>query len=274
MKKYFLLFSFIISLVFYPMHAQDTVYKLEKGKNYKYLHEIKTEISQEMPGQTMTFTADGTITNVLSVLDILSNGNFQCKLTIEDAIIMVESSQGTQTMGKDLVGVAMNLEIDPYGKITQKDSVPKGVNPQSMQLLSRAQNMLPSLSGMKGKTLQVGENWTDERTDTVSINGMLVTESKTKYTIKEKTKVSDYECFKIEMEGTMDMSGTMSQGGNDLSISGSGTLKGTSFFAPKEGMFIQGTSETMTDQTITLLSDASMRIPVTMHATMKIELVK
>ena len=255
------------------VRAQDTpaIYKFEKGKTYKYLQELKVDITQELPGQTMNITVDGTVTSSMNILDVLSTGNFKCKTTIDNALVMVESPQGTQTMGKELAGKAFDLEIKQNGETIKDDSLLKGIDPQDMQVVSRVLSLLPKLSD---NVLSIGTKWTIEKTDTTKANGNMVTKSKTIYTVKEKKQVDAYDCFLVEIIGDSETSGTMQQGGMDLNVNGEGKTQGTMLFAVKEGLVIQMTGDDNSEQTITVPSQQNMRIPMTQHSTIKLELLK
>ncbi len=269
MKSILLSLSLIL-LLSAASAQQGPVYKMEKGKPYKYLQEIKSDISQEMMGQTMNVTVDGTVTSTLTVTEVLPDGNWKCVNKIENALVMIESPQGPQTLGNDLAGKEIGVTMKPNGEIVARDSMPAGINPQNMQIITRVQQILPKLSS---QPLAVGTSWTEDQTDTTEGRGTMINKSSIKYTVAEKKAMNDYDCFLINFEGTQSTNGTVSQQGMDITISGDGTLKGTLYFAEKEGLLVQYTTESNNDQTASIPSN-NMRIPMTMHMTLKTELAK
>lgn len=272
MKRIMLAISILVCSL--QLHAQDAIYKLEKGKAYKYLTEMTVAINQEVMGQTMNISVDGTLTNTLTVTDVLPNGNYQVNNGIESALITVEMPQGTQTIGNDLVGKIFKSELTPSGVVVSKDTLPKDINPQNAQIMHRVYETLPDISGAKGQKLAVGTSWSVTKSDTVEARGKMIRDSKAKYTVAEVTKLNEYDCVKINVEESTESNGTMSQQGMELTVSGSGSSKGVYYFAQNEGIFLKGEIEQNEEQTIMVPSQGNMRIPVTQATTMKIELVK
>lgn len=255
------------------MNAQEVpgVYKLVKGKSYKYLIEIKVNENREAMGQTINITVDGTITNKINIVDILPSGNFLCQNLIENALIMIETPQGPQIIGKELSGKSFLTEMTPTGDVIERDTISKIFTPENAQIVSTIKEVFPNLNGT---TLTIGSSWTKEKSDTTSSMGSIIENSKTIYTVKEKKMVDNNECLSIEVTGTNENSGTITQGGNDIHISGEGNAKGTFLFVINEGLFTLMQVDHHLEQTITIPSQGNMRIPSTRDKNIKVELVK
>lgn len=270
MKHLLLSLSLLIAASSASAQEYLAAYKFEKGKSYKYVQETKTEMTQEFSGQTMNMTIDGTMTTSMLINDILPNGNFKVKNTIESAIIMMESQMGNQVMGKDFVGKSFEFELKPDGYTIKSDSMFKDAKPQEMQVLEKAVEFLPKLSG---STVELGSKWEVESVDTVG-NGQFVQKSKTTYVVKEKKNLDGIDCLIIDADRKQEISGSGSQGGAEFNISGEGKIKTTITFAIAERMVTLVNVDATEEQIITVPSQGNMRIPITTHSVSKIELAK
>ncbi len=269
--KHLLSALLLVALVASTGQAQDKVYRYEKGKEYKYILEETGMTIQEVQGQSMTSNNETMISTLMTINDVLENGNMAATVKIENALIVVESGNGTQTLGSDFAGKSVNYVFDPLGDVVDVDTNSmKGIDGPVAGSLMRMSDLLPKLDASK---LSEGSSWETTRQDTAGRG-----ESKTyittnsSYKVTGKKELKGFDCLVISAESEAEIEGKMVRGDQEMTIQGTQESKGTIMYAPAAGVLVEMSMETTGDQVIVVTS-MNMRIPVTSNSTSKVELL-
>jgi hypothetical protein len=265
------IFTSIFLLLFaVGLHAQEAAYRYTQGQEYKYLLEQTGMRIQEVQGQTSNISSESTISALLTSLETLENGHQRLQLTVENALMITETPQGSQTTGTDLSGKSIIFEIDATGDVADVDTAIKLLDEEAIGILSGMTNILPKLDASK---LSDGSKWEVTRSDTAGEGeSRQITESETSYTITGRKEVKGFECFEISIVTNSDIEGKRVQGDNEWSINGEREMKATLYHAIKEGILVSLEAETNGD-IVVLISGNNMRIPITSNEVAKITLV-
>jgi hypothetical protein len=268
--KHILATLLLIAVMASAAQAQERVYRYEKGKEYKYILEETTMTLQEVQGQTMTSNIEALISNILSIEDVDAQGNITATTKIDNALVIIESGDNTQTLGGDLAGKSVSYTFDHLGKVLSVDTaLLREMDNQAAQYLKQTTSTLPKLNAEK---LSVGSSWKTSRIDTSGQGeSRMITKTNSSYSVKGKKKVKSFECLEIAVESKSDISGKMVRGDQEMTIKGDRNSKGFIYYAPAQGLLVEVSTETTGDQVI-VLSGMNMRIPVSTSATSKLEL--
>ncbi len=243
------------------------VYHFEKDKEYRYITDFKSDINQEMQGQTMNITSEGTVAYVVKLDEVLPDNNFRMNITVENAIVTVETPQGTQNLGKDLAGLKMGFVMQPNGVIIERDSVKTSENPFMGQIVRGLEQVFPEMPTEK---ISEGYEWKEEKNDTTAKG--LTTTRKIEYSVTGVKENNGRKCLEITFKGEVSIEGEMTQGGMDLSIDGDGEVSGKMYYDYENHIISAIDSETVMDQLIQSPSNPQMRIPMLTNTTVKMEL--
>lgn len=170
MKHLVWVFYFFVVLQTSFSQEIKALYHYEVGRSYRYSQEIKSDIEQEVQGQTMNANVDGQVVVSMFVESMLGEQSYSCKNTIEYALVKFNSPFGNQTLGEKLKGHSVSIEIQRNGKVKKRDST-EMKNSQLSMITSRAEEFLPLLNG---GLLTVGSTWTEESTDTLKSRGSVI----------------------------------------------------------------------------------------------------
>ena len=97
----------------------------------------------------------------------------------------------------------------------------------------------------------LGDTWKYATPDTISAQGMsLITKPDMLFKVVGTEKVKGYDCLKITFEGAGTVYGTGSRQGMEMVIDGTTKSKGTTYFAPKEGLLVSVETESTSDMNI------------------------
>lgn len=262
----------LVALVASTGQAQDKLYRYEKGKDYRYILEETGMTIQEVQGQSMTSNNESMVSTVISITDVLENGNMAATAKIENALIVIEANNNTQTLGNDFAGKSVNYVFDPMGDVVDVDTnSTKSLDGPAANILQRITDLLPKLDLAQ---LTEGGSWTRTRQDTSGRgDAKTYVTTNSSFKVTGKKKVGNYECLMIATESEAKVEGTMIRGDQEMNINGTQEAKGTIYYAPAEGLLVEINMETTSDQVI-VVSSMNMRVPVTSNATMKLELAQ
>jgi hypothetical protein len=251
--------------------AQKAAYRLKSGQEYKYLIESKSDAVQEMGGQTQSSSTETTIKISLTIAKVLENGNMQGTLKIENALILLESDQGSKSFGNEASGKSMKLTMNGKGEIVDRDTSTKDQTAESMQVFAQISQLFPRIDGDK---LSEGSKWEVSDIDTTDFGGpdnMIFEKHTSKYSVAGKESKEGRNCYKIDLVKDSDVDGKMARGGQDLTVKGEKHLKGTFYHAIDEGILVAFEATTDVDQTVSL-SGMSTKIPITTKTSLKVTL--
>jgi len=251
--------------------AQDAVYRYEKGKEYKYFAEMKSEMIQEHMGQTVNVTIEGTSSFAVLVDNILENGDMHVTQVIDNALLIIESPQDTKTFGSDLAGKTFGFTMKNNGEIVEKDSIEESGKSESKDIVRQLQGMFEKFEAGK---LIVGSEWEAVRIDTSGTGeeDEIIAEKTTLYKVVGTETKMDRECLHIALVTESELEGTMVRGGQEFLLIGEQKIKGTIYYDQKEGIILESSEEQSSESTI---SDpgGSMKVLLTAITTSKLEFI-
>jgi hypothetical protein len=227
----------------------------------------------EVMGQAMDTHTTGTNTFTFKAAGS-KDKNFLLGVKIDDVAVTVTSSaQGdlspdmTSVKGKsfDMVLSPLGLEVD----VTGAEAISYDMSGETRNLGSAFKTFFPDLAG---KPVKIGESWPssssiEEKTGSMNIRVDLQNVN----TLAGFETVDGLECAKISSDVTGTISGTGSQGGADMTFSGTSKGKDVWYFAVKEGIYVKGTTESTTQMSIDI-SAAGMTIPMNMTSKSEVKL--
>lgn len=254
----------------FPSLAQDKItlsYKPEKGKAYRYIQDNLIETTQEMGGQEMKFNTDGHAVLKYEIEDVNAEGNFTVVYSYE------EYKMHAKGMGRDTVMDMKNMldkktrtELNKLGKVIREitgDSSKASKGLSSMNLSGGANfQILPD------HPVSIGEKWNRTSSDTTNADeSKMVYRRNIDYTLVGKETKGKYECLKVELKGSIELTGKMKQMNMDMAMEGGGETTGTFWFDPNSGMMVEEVNNTTLEMTLALTGQAQMTIPVTQKMT-------
>ena len=125
------------------------------------------------------------------------------------------------------------------------------------------------------KEMAVGGTWEQTRPDTSSMRGMkIVTKPKVTFKVLSKEQFGGYDCLKISLDGTASIYGTGSQQGMEMVVDGKTKMKGTLYFAPKEGLLVSVQQSSTSDTNISGTGEQMFSATQSTTSLSKAELVK
>jgi hypothetical protein len=237
------------------------VYKMEKGKVYRYVSENSYSATQEMMGNEMTVTGDSRSIIRYETEDVAASGNLTMIVSLE------ESSVHTNMMGRDttikttdLLGKKVRQEFSPAGKVLSQiklDSTGgKGAGLSGRMLGDNDLILLPD------KPVAVGEKWTVAGADTTKSEGNeTITTYSSDYELVGKEVKNGHECLKLTYKKIYEITGKLQQMGMDMFMEGEGDAAGTYWFDVIQGLLIADESTVNQDITMAITGQTQMTIP-------------
>lgn len=251
--------------------AQNQAYTFKAATPYKYLLENKSDVIQEMMGNTSSVTTETTLGTTITLKEQKADGLMDLVCTVDNAILIVESDQGMKTMGTSLAGKSFWFTMKGDGDVTDADTTLGNYAQDGAQMVSELWQMLPLLEREK---LALGSSWDYNRSDTLNRGGgSIIRKKETEYSVKGTKSHKGHTCLEITFEGETSAKGKGEQGGQEFNISGSSKEKGTILFDVEQGVLVEMTTEETGDQTISLTGGQSMKVNITQNGTSKLELV-
>ncbi len=270
MKRFALLTTLILLTTAHLASAQTAAYKFTPAKDYKYLVEMKSNSMTEYGGETMATSLDGTVSLVIRMESTNPDGSMKGAITIDNALFMRESPQGTETVGAALAGKKFALTIEGDGSVTDIDTSVVIEDEKAEAFIGQILRFLPHFDA---KDLSVGSHWTRTSEDTLSEGtDPIIQKSEGEYKVVGTKTVKGFECLEISYERTSTLKGTASRGGQDIFVNGEDHTKGTMFFAAREGILVSVTNEGSGEQNQSVPSQ-SVQIQTASTKSGKIELV-
>jgi hypothetical protein len=262
---------FICAIMTYGLaNAQEAAYRFEKGKEYKYLIEQTNMQLQELPGQSVTINSELTMSVVYTMLDLLDNGNLRMQATIESALMINESPNGTQTLGADMAGKSVIFELGGDGQLVEVDSSIRDIQSEGVVLLMGTTSVFPRLDASK---ISDGNSWSVTEADTTGEGeGKIIEETERDYKVKGRKTVSGLDCHEITLTSEAKRKGKMIRGDQEMQVSGTREGKATIMYGHGEGVLVSFEAEMNMDQTIFVVAQ-NMRVPITATQNVKIELI-
>jgi hypothetical protein len=121
----------------------------------------------------------------------------------------------------------------------------------------------------------MGDTWKYTNVDTMNAQGMtVITKPDILFKVVGSQKVGAYDCLKITFDGTASLYGTGSRQGMEMVVDGTTKSKGTTFFAPKEGLLVSVDSESSSDMNISGTGEQMFTATQSTKSAQKMKLAK
>jgi len=257
--------------------AQGTTvleYKMAEGRVLQYQLTSSTKEVADVMGQTL----EGE-TKARSDFSLRPKGsrdnNHLLEVTVNDMETTVSSAQGSLSPDMSPVkGKTFDLVLSPLGvevDVSGAEAITFEVAGSTRNIASGFKAFFPDLPG---RPVKVGDSWPSSFTIEDKSSTMTVT-----YTIESVNTLDGFEtvegleCARISSKFTGSMSGSGQLQGMDMALTA--TIKGTdtTYFAPREGIYVRSTSDMVREITATLSGPQNLTIPSTQTTTMEVKLV-
>ena len=239
-------------------------YRMPAGRVLTY--EAKSEQSQvmEVMGQSNDTRTSGT--SVFTVRSKAAKGkDFLLGVTLDSiAVTVANSLQGDMSPDMSAVkGKSFDMVLSPLGSevdVTGAEAITYTISGETHTMASGFKTFFPDVSG---KPAQVGDTWPSSASvEEIAGPVKIKVETRNVNTLEGFETIQGMNCARVATEVTGTLTGTGSQMGMDLSFTG--VIKGHEvwYFAVKEGIYVQATSEMTTQMSIDVPA-AGMTIPAT-----------
>ncbi len=248
-------------------------YKMPAGRALTYQGKSEEAQVMEVMGQTVDTNTSGTNTFTFKAKGP-KDKSFLLGVTIDDiAVNVATSAQGDMSPDMSSVkGKSFDMVLSPLGSeddVSGAEAISYAMAGETRNLGSSFKTFFPDLAE---KPVKIGDTWpssdsVEEKTGSMSIRIDLQNVN----TLVGFETVDGMECAKISSDVTGAVTGTGNQGGMDMTFSGTSKGKAVWYFAVKEGIYVQGNSESTTQMSIDV-SAAGMTIPMTMTSKSEVKL--
>ena len=239
-----------------------------EGDELKYNITLDSTTATEFMGKKMEMPSK---TEIVLTKKVKESDQEASKLDITydsfDMEMNVGGKKVPSNMGKSMAGKTYSMKIARNGEILE----PKGMNAMvGLQGLgSDVKNIFFSLyPKFPDHELKVGESWTQKQDLSHPQVGTLI---ECTYTLTKMEQKGDFNCAVIDYTLSINI-----EGGEEakMSMSGTGTGKGTSYFAFEKGLLVS--SQVEMDITMSIaapLPTGNQEIPTTTHQKIELSLI-
>jgi hypothetical protein len=251
--------------------AQQGTYRYVPGTTYTYLVEHKMDMMQDMMGQTGTVSVEATGSFLYTPDKVQDNGDIHFNVKMDKALILVESPQGSQSLGNELAGKEFGFTMKPNGEVLEPDSSINQFKGQDMQIVGQALRLFPKLDASQ---IKPGNTWQEERLDTTGDGeDKMYSKSVSKYTVLGNKTVKGHDCVEISMQTDTEVEGRMNANGMSLRVDGTNSMTGTMLYDAKNGVLIGMDGKTTGEQHITDPNGSSIKVDISSSGTQKVEFI-
>jgi hypothetical protein len=239
-------------------------YKMPAGQVLRYLEKQESREVGEVMGQTLESVSVDT-----NAYSFRAKGrkeqNYLLGVTIDDKTMSIISVQGD--MSPDLTAVkgkSFDMVLSPLGAevdVSGAEAITYQMVTGTRSVASGFKIFFPDLPA---RPVKIGDSWPSSFSIEEKAGAMTIRfEGQSVNTLEGFEAVDGMACARIAAKLTGSISGSGSQQGADVLFSG--TLKGTDVwhFAPKEGLFVRSTSDSVTEMTVSVTGAQTMTIPTT-----------
>ena len=251
------------SLAFQQEGGISLTYKLEKGKTYRYASQSDIQSVQTMMGNEVSTTIGSNSVARLTVEDVDKEGNITIVTALDSIVVKSHSPQRDTTMVNPfgIVGKRTRDLITKYGQ-TLKSTIIDTVR-MPMGMGGRRVSASSFLLDFGDKAVKVGDSWDRTKTDSLDqMGGKMYLTSHITYTFVEPAEMQGYKCYKITSKGTTSYQGKGQMMGMSVFTEGTGTVNGTIYFAPDEGILVESESTSQQELTSAMTGQQNMTIPI------------
>jgi hypothetical protein len=246
-----------------PGEGIQLIYKLEKGKSYVYETKAEIHSAQTVMGNEVTATINSYSRLRFTVDDVDSDGNMTLTSSFDSVAVRIHSPQMDSTLVNPfgIVGKRAKDIVSRYGEIIRTTTIDSLLIPMNLGI--RRVSGSTAFTDFGENVVKVGDSWDRTKTDTVDqMGGKMVVTTKVTYTLLGSVDTLGYDCYKISSKGTSSFEGKGISMGMNMFIEGTGTLNGTVYFAPKEGMLVQSETSSQQELKASMTGQQNMTIPI------------
>ncbi|MCX6134025.1 MAG: hypothetical protein NTU47_09460 [Ignavibacteriales bacterium] len=275
---YLLVCTALVSVAF--AGGEKLRYKMAKGTTHAYTLTSDTKTKAQMMGQDITTSAWSMFGVSITGENVGANGEMVLVAKVDTNLSKIDSPmmKDTARVMKEINGKRVRLTVTAMGKTVKSEAIDKFEASQQMQMMgggSPADYMRGLFVKFPEQAVGVGESWKQTTPDTMNARGFnIVVKPDVTFKIVAAEKFGGYDCLKISFEGPSSQYGTGSQGGMELVIDGTIKVKGTAYFAPKEGLLVGVDQTTTTDTNISGTGEQMFTAVQSSTAASKVTLVK
>jgi hypothetical protein len=245
-------------------------YQLKPGTKFVIVSTGETESVTDQMGTEVVASITGDGEDTYTVLSADKEKGLTIELEIGERTQDISSDMGSaSTDFSELIGKKAKFVLLPNGEAADFegfDELPE-VTTGSGETLTKDLYILgvkDTFPKLPDKPVKIGDTWKDVQGHDVPLgSGTLRSDSDYTYKLIEEVEKDGYDCLKIEVMGTDNLSGDFEQQGTPLSLERDTTTKAVLYFAYKKGMFILYEAESKAEGII-FVPSAGMEIPQTM----------
>jgi len=249
-------------------------YKMAEGRVLRYQLTSSTKEVADVMGQSIEA---GTKTK--SDYSFRAKGrkeaNYLLGVTVNDMETAVSSAQGNLSPDMSPVkGKTFDMVLSPLGAevdVSGAEAITFDVQGSTRNIAAGFKMFFPD---MPGRPVKVGDSWPSNHTIEDKSSTMTITITiESVNTLEGFETVEGLECARISSKFTGSMSGSGRIQGADMTMSG--TIKGSDiiYFAPRQGTYVQSTTDIVREATVSLSSAPGASIFSTQTSTQEVKLV-
>ena len=231
-------------------------YKMPKGTTHSYILTSDSKTKAQMMGQDFTTTSTSMFGITMTGEDVGTNGEMILIAKVDTNIAKIDSPmmKDTARVIKEINGKRVRLTVTGMGKTVKTEAVDQFEVTPAMQMQGAgnpADYMRSLFAKLPEQAVGIGESWKQTAPDTVNAQGFnMIVKPDVTFKVEAAEKFGGYDCLKITFDGPSSEYGTGSRNGMDLVLDGTIKVKGTAYFAPKEGIIVGIDQATTTDMNI------------------------
>lgn len=237
----------------------------------RYRLEQVVEATQEMGGQSMSNTIS--TTQILGVQVARAGDSLAVTFTVDSVGIstpIAAMQAQAQAEADKLIGKQVTGTLTPLGEVTSMKGPAADSAGNDEQLSSGFRNFFPRFPN---SSLAAGMSWTDTTSARFANNGIDGTSTSiVTYTVEGDTTVAGKQAWRVTQKGTVTTNGMGNTQGQELALSGGGTMKGTAVVS-KDGVYLGGDSSLEQSMTVQVIA-MNVEVPITQSITSKVRVVE
>jgi hypothetical protein len=244
----------IVSIAF--AGGEKLRYKMAKGSTHSYSLVSDSKTKAQMMGQDFTTSSWSMFGITVSGEGVGANGEMILIAKVDTNLSKIDSPmmKDTARVMKEINGKRVRLTVTAFGKTLKSEAVDQIEVTPAMQMSgggNPAEFMRSLFTKLPEQEVGVGDSWKQTQPDTVTAQGFnIVVKPDVTFKIEAAEKFKGYDCLKISFEGPSTQYGTGSRQGMELVLDGTLKIKGTAYFAPKEGLLVSVEQSTASDMNI------------------------
>lgn len=254
-------------------HSQTLRYGMEEGSSHIYTRHQRDHVVQTVEGREQTAEVESFWRFTATVVSSSPGG---MTVAIVHDSVAVESTPEIRdgTEFSSLYGKPVTIRMSARGEVDEV-SLPDTLSPAARRLdLSAAYRTFYPV--LPEGNVEGGDGWADTTRVETAQNGLDLTVVRiNRYTVGGRASTEEGEVLEVGFESSLELEGSGSQRGSEVSLSGTGDGTGTVRFDPDSGLYLGGREETeMRMNAFVAGPTRSVLIPIVQTRTETIELVE